>query len=190
MTDFKIRRGLSTELFIDGEVNPKLVITEGCWYLCTDTAELFLGVVKNGKLDLARINEGSITTPESGAVTVERVELTEAGELIFYYSNGVSENFGCITGKDGAETSIEIGETLYSPKDGIVKLPEFATKEYVDAQIANIKMPTKISDLQNDAGYISSVPEEYVTENELNAKGYLQVLNTNTLVLNGGDSYN
>lgn len=41
---------------------------------------------------------------------------------------------------------------------------KFATKE---------EIPTKTSDLTNDNGFLSSVPSEYVTETELNAKGYL-----------------
>ena len=34
-------------------------------------------------------------------------------------------------------------------------------------------IPTKVSQLSNDAGYLTSIPNEYVTETELNAKGYL-----------------
>ena len=34
-------------------------------------------------------------------------------------------------------------------------------------------VPTKVSEFANDAGYLTSVPSEYVTENELNEKGYL-----------------
>jgi hypothetical protein len=34
-------------------------------------------------------------------------------------------------------------------------------------------IPTKVSDLENDSNYLSSIPEEYVTETELSAKGYL-----------------
>ena len=34
-------------------------------------------------------------------------------------------------------------------------------------------VPTKVSDLENDRGYLTSIPEEYITETELNAKGYL-----------------
>ena len=34
-------------------------------------------------------------------------------------------------------------------------------------------VPTKVSAFTNDAGYLTSVPSEYVTETELNAKGYL-----------------
>ena len=41
-------------------------------------------------------------------------------------------------------------------------------KEYVKDEI-----PTNISELINDTGYLTSVPSEYITETELNAKGYL-----------------
>ena len=34
-------------------------------------------------------------------------------------------------------------------------------------------VPTDISEFNNDAGYITSIPSQYVTETELNAKGYL-----------------
>ena len=34
-------------------------------------------------------------------------------------------------------------------------------------------IPTKASQLINDIGYMTSIPSEYVTEDELNAKGYL-----------------
>lgn len=43
-----------------------------------------------------------------------------------------------------------------------------ATDKTVD-----ISVPTKTSDLTNDSGYITSIPSEYITESELNAKGYL-----------------
>ena len=34
-------------------------------------------------------------------------------------------------------------------------------------------VPTKTSQLTNDSGYITNVPDEYITETELNAKGYV-----------------
>ncbi len=34
-------------------------------------------------------------------------------------------------------------------------------------------IPTKVSDLTNDSGFINSIPDEYITETELNKKGYL-----------------
>lgn len=34
-------------------------------------------------------------------------------------------------------------------------------------------IPTKVSQLTNDSGFLTSVPTEYITETELNSKGYL-----------------
>lgn len=48
-----------------------------------------------------------------------------------------------------------------------------ASKNYIDTKVAGIKIPTKVSELANDKNYITSIPSEYVTESELNAKGYL-----------------
>ena len=35
------------------------------------------------------------------------------------------------------------------------------------------EIPTKTSELTNDSGFLTAIPSEYVTEAELNAKGYL-----------------
>ena len=65
----------------------------------------------------------------------------------------------------------------------------FVTDSVVDEKIANAQLngggevdlssyakitdlPTKTSQLTNDSGYITNVPDEYITETELNAKGY------------------
>jgi hypothetical protein len=80
MSDFKIRRGLSTALFSEpGVVNPRLVIEEGCWYLCTDTAELYLGVLSdNGELTLKQINGRNVANiPTTGPVGGELEEVVE-----------------------------------------------------------------------------------------------------------------
>lgn len=72
------------------------------------------------------------------------------------------------------------------------------TQEYVDTAINGVAVPTKVSELENDAGYltehqsltnyytktevdalipdvsgfITSIPAEYITESELNSKNY------------------
>ena len=55
-----------------------------------------------------------------------------------------------------------------------------ADKTYVDEQLdlkANKSdipvVPTKVSELDNDKGYLTSIPSEYITETELDSKGYL-----------------
>lgn len=72
MVDFKIRRGLSSTLFTEpGVVNARLVIEEGCWYLCTDTAELFLGVQGTNGLTLKRINGASVPDSPTDTPSVD-----------------------------------------------------------------------------------------------------------------------
>lgn len=36
-----------------------------------------------------------------------------------------------------------------------------------------LEIPSKTSDLVNDSGFLTQIPDEYVTETELDAKGYL-----------------
>lgn len=63
-----------------------------------------------------------------------------------------------------------------------IDLSAYATKKELTDAINSIdlsayalktEIPTKVSQLENDSNYLSSIPEEYVTETELNAKGYL-----------------
>lgn len=46
-----------------------------------------------------------------------------------------------------------------------------SAQEIVDKNI-NITIPTKTSDLTNDSNFLSSIPDEYITEEELNLKNY------------------
>lgn len=86
---------------------------------------------------------------------------------------------------------------------GVVDLSGYATKEFVGVEISKIDIPTKVSELENDRNYLTehqdisgkqdkitdldtiranaelgatalrSIPEEYITETELNNKKYL-----------------
>ena len=61
-------------------------------------------------------------------------------------------------GIDGVNQKIVSGGT-----GGNVDLSSYAKKT---------DLPTKTSQLANDSGFITSIPSEYITEDELNAKGY------------------
>ena len=50
--------------------------------------------------------------------------------------------------------------------------PSYTANE-VGALPIGTKIPTKTSDLTNDSGYLTQIPEEYVTETELGQKGYV-----------------
>lgn len=52
---FQVKRGLSKNLY-DEQRNPIIPLEEGCWYLCTDTAELF---VSNDGETLTALNSES-----------------------------------------------------------------------------------------------------------------------------------
>ena len=41
------------------------------------------------------------------------------------------------------------------------------------SSLDGITVPTKVSDLENDSNFITSIPSEYITETELETKGYL-----------------
>lgn len=43
----------------------------------------------------------------------------------------------------------------------------------IDKLAEKTELPTKVSQLENDSNYLTSIPSEYVTESELNAKKYL-----------------
>lgn len=55
--------------------------------------------------------------------------------------------------------------------------------------VGNVTVPTKVSELTNDSGYLTAVPSEYVTESELSAKGYVTTSQIPTkLPANGGNA--
>ena len=58
-------------------------------------------------------------------------------------------------------------------KESIPSTNGLATEEYVDEKLEDIELPTKTSQLMNDSGFLTQIPNEYITETELNAKGYL-----------------
>lgn len=74
----------------------------------------------------------------------------------------------------------EIDAKFAALEAGDVNLTNYYTKEEVNGLIPDIsqkadrsEIPTKVSQLLNDSKYLTEVPEEYVTNKELEAKGYL-----------------
>ena len=56
---------------------------------------------------------------------------------------------------------------------GSIDLSGYATRDELNAKADVSDIPTKVSELENDSRFLTSVPSEYVTETELNSKGYL-----------------
>ena len=81
------------------------------------------------------------------------------------------------------ETYVQNKIAEASLSGGEVDLSDYATKAdlnnkanvshtHTKSDITDLSIPTKTSQLTNDSGFITSIPSEYVTESELNAKGY------------------
>ena len=178
MTDFKIKQGLYDQLFTAPNVlNPKVVVELGCWYLCTDTADLFLGTTDNaGELVLKRINGESTkdqptNTPSSGSGELEPGLIgayidDETGELYIIFSDGTEESLGVVVGKPGVTPSIQIGNTFYEHTDGIIKLPDFATKDFVINQISNSLKPAEANKVLFTTSQIVTKPIGDFTQDE------------------------
>ena len=75
-------------------------------------------------------------------------------------------------------------DTVYAKKTEIPVVD--VTKEYVDTELAlksdvhehpylsdKTVIPSKTSQLTNDSNFITAIPDEYITESELSAKGYI-----------------
>jgi hypothetical protein len=74
----------------------------------------------------------------------------------------------------------EIDAKFAALEGGDVNLTNYYTKAEVNNLIPDVsgkadksEVPTKVSQLENDSKYLTEVPDEYVTEDELKSKGYL-----------------
>ncbi len=77
----------------------------------------------------------------------------------------------------------EVDLSNYATKQEVIDAREQSARNElkimaIDSELVDISntletIPTKTSQLENDNGFITSIPEEYVTESELDSKGYL-----------------
>lgn len=71
------------------------------------------------------------------------------------------------------ENNVSFSDAVINPEDIEVDLSGYVTKDELNAKADINDIPTKLSDLQNDSNFLTSIPSEYVTDTELNNKGYL-----------------
>lgn len=55
----------------------------------------------------------------------------------------------------------------------VINYDDTEIKSQIDSKADKIEIPSKVSQLENDKNYLTSIPNEYITETELNNKGYL-----------------
>ena len=122
----------------------------------------------------ATITIGTVTTLDAGSsATVENVGTNT--DAIF--------NFGIPKGADGISGGGIVDETdpvfSASASASITSqdITNWNNKSDFDGSYNSLTdkpiIPTKTSELTNDSGYLSSIPNEYITESELSSKGFL-----------------
>ena len=68
--------------------------------------------------------------------------------------------------------SVELTGNKTLDQLGIQAKGNYATFEQISEKADISDIPTKTSELVNDSGFLSSIPNEYITETELTAKNY------------------
>lgn len=192
--EFNIQRGLSKELFpaeLNGEINPNIIIEDGCWYLCTDTAELFLGVAAGDTVTLKRINadidQGESIDPEVfealraevNAVKASLAEYAKKSDIpTDYVTKATLGDYALksdVTGKaDIDHTHEEYADKEHTHDEYITgqTLTNYYNKEEVNELIPSLDGYAKTSDIPSLEGYATKdfvtgeidkieIPEEY-----------------------------
>lgn len=187
MVDFKIRRGESTTLFSSpGVVNPRLIIEEGCWYLCTDTAELYLGMKLEGVLTLKKINDDGHRPDDSDtSITLLEVQINELKDRLdtlesFELYQKIESEYDLPTNFDSADFNPNI--TYY------VQLDDRNIRTYIFDQGAQAYMCTNsVDELVIRAMVSDAIDAELVAKFE--AEIPQMIKNTLTdVILHGGDA--
>ena len=126
--------------------------------------------IGNGVIEQKNGNQDSVSLGDAKVVFSHDTDGSSStkgnGTFTMYGRKG--EEYFKFNGTNG-DVRVSGIATPTSPNDAV-------NKGYVDLQISNIEIPTvptNVSAFTNDAGYLTAVPSEYVTETELNAKGYL-----------------
>ena len=113
------------------------------------------------------------TKADKTAIPTKVSQLTnDKGYLISIPSEYVTETELSDKGY-ATETYVQNKIAEASLSGGEVDLSGYATKDDLNTKADKTAIPTKVSQLTNDKGYLTSIPSEYVTETELSAKGYL-----------------
>lgn len=168
--NFKIKRGPSKDLH-----DPRLIVEEGYWYLSTDKAELFIGIVENGTPVLKPINGELI--PEvnlEGYATEdfvrEAIKNIDIPEVELYDDTELRNLINSKADKEHAHGEYSLidhkhDEYLTAHQD----ISHLATKE----EIPNLDGYAKLENIPDVSKFITEIPAVYVTETELENKGYL-----------------
>lgn len=140
MALFKISKGSKNNL--------PTTLTEGyCWYTFEDSKFYIDHKDENGVLVRKALNAENAETLMGLSLEELRNEIITQDTVILSEAQQYTDN---------AIANIDIPDGFSGSYNDLTDKPEIPT------------VPTKVSALENDAGYLTAVPAEYVTETELN----------------------
>lgn len=133
------------------------------------TQEIFSNLYYIFKSAQPGLGETAVEILDQSGYNPESIDTTTIRELLAAKAD-----------KHTVYTKEEVDDKLAAIEGGDIQLNNYYTKKEVDDRIPDVsnkadrsEIPTKVSQLENDSEYLSEVPEEYVTDEELEAKGYL-----------------
>lgn len=133
------------------------------------TQEIFSNLYYIFKSAQVGLGETTVEILDQSGYNPESIDTTTIRELLAAKAD-----------KHTVYTKEEVNDKLSAIEGGDIQLNNYYTKEEVNAKIPDVsgkadksEIPTKVSQLENDSEYLTEVPEEYVTDKELEAKGYL-----------------
>lgn len=94
----------------------------------------------------------------------------------FVTQDQLAEELGKIERPEVDVSGLATKEDLARVESSIPSVSGLASEAYVDSRIESLSIPTvpsNVSAFTNDAGYLTQVPDEFVTDEELEQKGYL-----------------
>jgi hypothetical protein len=174
--NFRIRCGLSTELLDqNGQLKAGVKVDLGCWYLCIDTACVYICIAdanNPGKAKLELLNAKNFAG---------KSELSKYAELAEVYTKGEIDALGFISEIPDEYLTLEQLNTELDGRGFITEhqsLVNYATKAELLEAIKAIPQPdlteyAKKSDIPDTSKFITEIPDNYVTEETLANKGYL-----------------
>lgn len=125
--------------------------------------------------DIRLLIEG-LNTRLNALADSDDTTLDQMSELVAYIKSNRELIEGVTTDKVNVTDIIDNLTTNVANKP-LSAAQGVALKGLIDAlqtAVNKIKVPTKVSELENDSEFLNAVPDEYVTEEELEAKGYAQ----------------
>lgn len=159
--DFKEGKEIETSTYLDDE--PTL-------YKITSNGMISIGSTEFNPYYLIVMKCVYSTGSDNPVKTHVQYKIASSGIYRRYYISGTLSSWtGWEELSPGTDTTPTEGSKKFITSGGVYE----AIQELEANKADKSEIPTKVSQLANDAGYLISIPDEYVTDAELESKGYL-----------------